>query len=92
MKRPGPSTAPIQCTILRDAVTSKGQTIYTLYLDDPAKLILAAQKRKRSKTCSYTISLDYQVHMTWESPWFEGLEKFGVFMPSVFWAARYCKQ
>ena len=61
MQRSGPTSAPVRCTILRDLTSCKGQPMYSLYLDDPAKLILAAQKRKKSKASVYTISLDSQV-------------------------------
>ena len=61
MRRPGPTSALVRCTILRDLASCKGQPIYSLFLDDPAKLILAAQKHRRSKASVYTISLDSQV-------------------------------
>ena len=61
MQRPGPSSAPVRFTIVRDVTSCKGQPIYSLYLDDPAKLILAAQKRRKSQASVYTISLDNQV-------------------------------
>ena len=61
MQRPGPTSSPVRCTILRDLTSCKGQPIYSLYLDDPAKFILAAQRQKRSKASFYAVSLDNQV-------------------------------
>ena len=61
LSRPGPSTAPVQCTIVRDTSTSKVYPTYSLYLDDPSELIMAARKRKKSKTANYIISVDDQV-------------------------------
>jgi hypothetical protein len=61
LSRPGPRTAAVQCTIVRDASASKSYPTYSLYLDDPSKLILAARKRKKSKTSNYIISLDDRV-------------------------------
>ena len=61
LSKPGPTTAPVQCTIVRDTEASRTYPSYSLFLDDPAELILAARKRKKSKTSNYILSLDNEV-------------------------------
>ena len=61
MGQPGPTTAAMQCTILRDTSSSKMYPTYCLYLDDPAELLMAACKRRKSKTSNYVLSIDDKV-------------------------------
>ena len=59
--QPGPTTAALRCTILRDTSGSKMYPTYSLYLDDPAELMMAACKRRKSKTSNYVLSIDDKV-------------------------------
>ncbi len=48
----------VQCRIERDKGVDKLHPAYYLYLEDKNVFLLAARKRKRSKTSNYLISLD----------------------------------
>lgn len=57
----GPANTRIKCTIVRDMRASKMFPTYKLYLDDPSELVMAARKRKKSKTSNYILSADPEV-------------------------------
>lgn len=56
---PGPPGFMVRCRIEREKGSDKLHPIYNLYLDDGSnKFLLAARKRKKSKTANYLISSD----------------------------------
>ncbi|KAK9817778.1 hypothetical protein WJX72_002064 [[Myrmecia] bisecta] len=55
--QPGPMERPVQCYIIRDK-SSKMYPRYSLFLDGSQRFLLAARKRKKSKSANYLISLD----------------------------------
>lgn len=61
LSHPGPEGAVVQCTIIRDSSESKLYPTYKLFLEDPAQLMMAARKRKKSKTSNYILSMDEKV-------------------------------
>lgn len=67
LSRPGPSTGPVQCTIVRETGESRSHPTYKLYLDDPSEFVMAARKRKKSKTSKYVMSVDARVSPCHES-------------------------
>ena len=59
--QPGPGRGPVQCYIIRDRTTSRVYPQYSLFLDKGQHFLVAARKRKKSKSANYLMSLDGQV-------------------------------
>eukprot|EP01025_Chloroclados_australasicus_P004926 TRINITY_DN11354_c0_g1_i1.p1 TRINITY_DN11354_c0_g1~~TRINITY_DN11354_c0_g1_i1.p1 ORF type:complete len:508 (+),score=56.59 TRINITY_DN11354_c0_g1_i1:220-1743(+) len=57
---PAPKGTMVQCYIVRERSYNGGLPRYVLYLEDGGRFLLAARKRRASKTANYLISLDEQ--------------------------------
>ena len=60
MSVPGPLDSPVQCRIIRSRASAlRSYDNFSLYVDGPTcAFLLAARKRKKSKTPNYLVSLD----------------------------------
>ena len=58
LMQPGPKNGHVQCTIRREKGNFGMFPKYTLHLDENGEFLLAARKRKKSKSSNYLISLD----------------------------------
>eukprot|EP01026_Neomeris_dumetosa_P059946 TRINITY_DN5620_c3_g1_i15.p1 TRINITY_DN5620_c3_g1~~TRINITY_DN5620_c3_g1_i15.p1 ORF type:complete len:502 (-),score=41.65 TRINITY_DN5620_c3_g1_i15:1321-2826(-) len=58
VSQPVPKGTLVQCFIVREKSSSGGLPRYVLYLEEGGRFLLAARKRRKSKTSNYLISLD----------------------------------